>query len=276
MAEITAAAVKALRDKTQLPMMECKRALAETGGDQEAAIRLLREQGKKTMAKRADRSTNAGRIAIYASLEPAAGAMVELQCESASVATHEEFVQLARDLAEQLAKGPGAATPDELWSQPSPSKPGMTLAEQRDELTNRIREVFRLSRIIRIDGPCGGYAHHTGTDGVLLEVDGGTAETAKDISMHIAAMRPTVVKKEELDPADVEKERQLLIKQAQSEGKPDNIIEKMVEGRMRNYYADHVLLEQAFVKDEKQTVGKIAKAGGLTPVRFVHWQLGKE
>ncbi len=94
--------------------------------------------------------------------------------------------------------------------------------------------------------------------------------------MHIAAMRPKVVKKEDLDQADVEKERDFLIKQAQSEGKPENIIEKMVDGRMRNYYAEHVLTEQPFVKDEKQTVGKIAEAGGLTPVRFIHWQLGKE
>ncbi len=276
MAEITAAAVKALRDKTQLPMMECKRALVESGGDVEAAIRLMREQGKKTMAKRADRSTDGGRMAIYATIDPPAGAMVELQCESASVAGHEEFVQLAKDLAQQLATGPSAATPDELWSQPSPSKSGMTLAEQRDDLTNRIREVFRLHRIIRIDGPCGGYVHHTGTDGVLLEVAGGTAEVAKDVSMHIAAMRPSVVKKEDLDPSEVEKERDLLVSQAQAEGKPENIIEKMVDGRMRNYYAEHVLLEQPFVKEEKQTVGQIAKAGGLTPVRFVHWQLGKE
>ena len=276
MPEITAAEVKALRDKTQLPMMECKRALQETAGDEEEAIRLMRERGKKTMAKRADRSTDAGRMAIHVSLDPGAGAMVELQCESASVATHDEFIQLAKDLAQQLAKGPGADAADELWSQPSPSKSGTTLAEQRDDLTNRIREVFRLERIVRIDSSCGGYVHHTGTDGVLLEVSGGTAELAKDISMHIAAMRPKVVKKEDLDPADVEKERDLLVKQAQSEGKPENIIEKMVDGRMRNFYAEHVLTEQPFVKDEKQTVGKIAEAGSLTPVRFIHWQLGKE
>ncbi len=274
MADISAAAVKALRDKTQLPMMECKRALVETGGDEEQAIRLLRESGKKTMAKRSDRSTDAGRLAIYAKLDPGVGVMVELQCESASVATHQEFAELARDLAEQLATGPGASSPDDLWRQPSPSHPGQTLADQRDDLANRIRENFRLQRTVRIDGPCGGYVHHTGTDGVLLEVRGGSAELAKDVSMHIAAMKPTVVHKEDVDPAEVQREREILARQAETEGKPAKIIEKMVEGRLRNFFAEKVLAEQPFVRDEKTTVGKHAKAGGMELKRFVRWQLG--
>ncbi|MEX0938463.1 MAG: translation elongation factor Ts [Pirellulales bacterium] len=276
MTEITATAVKALRDKTQLPMMECKRALIETGGDEEAAIRLLREQGKKTMAKRADRTTESGRLAIYTSLDPGVGAMIELQCESAQVANQEDFTQLADDLVKQLATGPGAKSAEELWQQPSPSRSGSTLQEQHDDLANRIREVFRLRRLVRFDGPSGGYVHHTGADGVLLEVTGGTDEAAKDISMHITAMRPMVIRKEDLDPALIEKERQILTEQARSEGKPDNIIEKMVEGRMRNFYAEQVLLEQPFIKDEKQTVGQYAKSQSTMPVRFVHWQLGKE
>jgi len=275
MPRITAADVKALRDKTQLPMMECKRALQQAGGDQEAAIRLLREQGKKTMAKRADRVTECGRIAIHVSLDPGIGSMVELQCESAPVAAHEEFMQLAADLARQLAYGPGADTPQALWSQTSPSHPDMTLEQQRDDLANRIREVFRLERIVRIDGPCGGYVHHTGTNGVLLEVQGANAEIAKEISMHVAAMQPRVVSKEDIPADEVAKERAILVTQARSEGKPENIIEKMVQGRLRNYYAARVLLEQPFIKDEKQTVGAYAKAAGMRPIRFVHWQLGK-
>jgi elongation factor Ts len=275
MPEISAARVKDLRDKTQLPMMECKKALEATGGDEEQAIRWLREKGLKTMAGRADRSTDAGRIAIYANIDPGVGAIIELRCETASVAGHEEFVQLASDLAHQLAVGPGAAEPDELWQQPSPSQPKRTLLQQRDDLANRIREVFRLQRIARLDAPCGGYVHHTGTDGVLLEVSGGTAQMAKEICMHIAAMKPAVVHREDLDPALVEKERAILSKQAQTEGKPANIIEKMVEGRLRNFFAEQVLTEQPFVKDEKQTVGKVAQASGLEPVRFIHWQVGK-
>ena len=275
MPEISAAAVKALRDKTQLPMMDCKRALQEANGDQEKAIRCLREQGRKTMVARSGRATNAGRIAIYTSMDPGVGAMVELQCESAPVAAHDDFRQLADDLARQLAVGPGARTPEALWDQPSPSHEGLTLAEQRDEIANRIRETFRLARLVRIDAPCGGYLHHTAADGVLLVVSAGSPESAKEISMHIAAMRPQVINKEDLDPVEIKKEREILTKQARAEGKPEKIIEKMVDGRMRNFFAERVLVEQPYVKDENVTVGKFAKANGVTPVRFLHWQLGR-
>src|SRR5688500_4517038 len=141
MAEITAAMVKELRDETGLPMMDCKKALAESGGDKEAAIQKLRESGKKLMSIRSDRATEEGRIGVYASVGGKVGAMIELQCESAPVANNEEFVQLANDLAKQLATGPGAKTPEELWAQPSPSKKGQTLEQQRDDLQNKIREV---------------------------------------------------------------------------------------------------------------------------------------
>lgn len=275
MAEITAAAVKELRDETQLPMMECKKALQEAGGDKEAAKQKLREAGKKFMGKRLDRTTDEGRIAIFASLDPGVGAMIELQVESAPVAKSDEVIQLANDLAKQLATGPGADSPDELWSQPAPSRKGTTLHDWKEELENKIREVFRLARILRIDAPCGGYAHHDGKSGVLLEVQGGSDTLAKDIAMHVAAMRPHAATVQELDPALVEKERGILTEQARKEGKPDNIIEKMIEGRMRNFYAEHVLAEQPFVKDDKQTVGKVAAAGGMNIVRFIRWQLGE-
>jgi elongation factor Ts len=276
MSTISAAAVKALREKTQLPMMECKRALEESGGDEERAIRWLREQGKKTMEKRFGRATEAGRLAVYTSTSPAVGAMVELQCESAPVSALEEFQQLAQDLARQLALGPAIQSADELWNRPSPSRSGQTLGQQRDDLQNRIREVFRLERVLRIDGPCGGYVHHTGADAVLLHIEGGSAELAKDISMHIAAMRPRFVRREEIPRTEIEKERGILTAQAQSEGRPANILEKMVEGRMRNFFAEQVLFEQPFVKDEKQTVGQLAQAGGAKVVRFVHWRLGRK
>lgn len=275
MAEITAQMVMRLREKTQLPMMDCKKALKETDGDEEAALRKLRESGKKIMAMRQDRSTEEGRIAVYASLQPGAGAMIELQVESAPVATSDEVVQLASDLAQQLATGPGAATPDELWTQRAPSRQGVTLQEWKDELENKIREVFRLARIVRIDGPCGGYVHHDAKSGVLLEVEGGDDQLAKEISMHIAAMRPQATTTDQLDPALVEKERAILTEQAKQEGKPENIIEKMIQGRMRNFYAEHVLSEQPFVKDDKQTVGKVAAAGGMKLKQFIRWQLGE-
>jgi len=277
MADITAAAVKALRDRTGLPMMDCKRALQEAGGDEDAAIELLRKAGKKTMEKRAGRETSAGRIAVYASLDPGAGGIVELQCESAPVASSEDFVELAGDLARQLATGPVAATPEELLKQPSPSKAPLTLQEQFDEVMNRIREVFRLKRIARIDGPCGGYVHHDGSTGVLVEVEGGSAELTKDVSMHIAAMRPSVVSKEDLDPELLAKERAIYTEQARQEGKPEKIIEKMVEGRMRKeLYARLCLNDQPFVKDDKKTVGKVAQGAGMKVIRFIRWEVGKE
>lgn len=278
MAEITAAAVKKLREMTGLPMMECKRALAEAGGDPEAAVELLRKAGQKTAEKQAGRKTSAGRIAVYADMAAGVGAIVEVKCESAPVAANDEFVALADDMVRQLATGPGAETPDELLAQPSPGKPGRTLKEQFDELYNRIRENFQFERLARIDGPCGGYAHHNGAVGVILEVEGGTPELAKDICMHIAAMRPTVVSKDELDPDAVAKEREILAEAARQEGKPEKIIEKMVEGRLRNYYATYCLEDQGFVKaeDGKTTVAQVAKQGGMTLKRFLHWELAKE
>ncbi|MBC8874103.1 MAG: translation elongation factor Ts [Planctomycetes bacterium] len=277
MAGITAADVKALRETTGLPLMDCKKALTECDGDQEAAVQLMRERGAKVMEKRAGRETAFGRFGIFANFDPGVGAMVELKCESASVSQNEEFIQLANDLAQQLATGSSATTVDELLGQPSSSKEGMTLGEQKDELFNRIREVLNVGRMVRIDQPCGAYSHNATTvAGVLLEVEGGNPEIAKDVCMHVAAMRPAGLSTEDLDPADVDKERAILREAALKEGKPENIVDKMVEGRLRNYYAERVLLEQPFVKGDKESVGKFAKNNGMTIKQFVHWELGSE
>lgn len=276
MVEISAAAVKALRDETGLPMMECKRALQETGGDPEAAKEWLRKHAKAKMTARLSRPTAFGRIAVYADFQTGRGAMVELQCESAPVANNQEVMEFADALARQLALGPGAETPEALLQQPSPVRPGQSLQEHLDDLMNRIREVFRIPRILRIEGPCGGYAHHMGSPGVLVQVSGGTAELAKDICMHIAAMRPKVVRREDLDPALVEKERAIQMEIARQEGKPEHIIPKMVEGRMKNFYAEVCLLDQPYVKDDKKTVGQVAKAAGMEIHAFYRWELGKQ
>ncbi len=275
MAEITAAMVMRLRDKTQLPMMDCKKALQEAGGDEEVALRHIREAGKKIMAMRQDRSTEEGRIGIYTSIKPGVGAMIELQVESAPVAKNEEVLQLVADLAKQLATGPGAKTPEDLWKQPAPSRKGITFQEWKDELENKIREVFRLARIIRIDAPSGGYVHHDGKTGVLLEIEGGTDAVAKSISMQVVAMKPQATTIDQLDPKAIEQERSILTEQAKQEGKPENIIGKMIEGRMRNFYAEKVLSEQPYIQDDKQTVGKVAAADGMKLKRFIRWQLGE-
>jgi elongation factor Ts len=276
MAEITAVAVKKLREKTGLPMMDCKSALAESQGDEAKAIELLRKRGAALMGGRASRETAFGRFGIYVGLDKKAGAIVELKCESAPVAGSTEFIQLANDLAQQLATGPGAATPDELLDQPSPSKKGMTLREQKDEMFNRIREVFNVGRMRRLEGPTGGYSHNSGTvAGVLLAVQGGDDVLAKDISMHIAAMRPAALSKEQVPAELVDKEREILREAALREGKPANIVDKMVEGRLKNFFAERVLLEQPFVKDDKQTVGAIAAKSQMQLREFVHWELGE-
>src|ERR1700754_3697442 len=181
MAGITAAMVMKLRDETSLAMMDCKKALQESGGDFDKARTALREKGIKIMGMRSDRPTEEGRIAVYTSLNPGVGAIVELQVESPPVAKHEEIVGLANDLAKQLATGPGAKTPEDLWNQPSPSRKGMTLQDQKDELENKIREVFRIARMERINAPTGAFVHMAKI-GVLVEVEGGNDELAKDVA----------------------------------------------------------------------------------------------
>jgi elongation factor Ts len=276
MVEIKAAAVKSLRDKTGLPMMKCKEALQATDGDEQAAIEWLRKDNIKVQASRADRETAFGRMGLYTDWDAGVGALVEVLCESAPVAANSEFVEFAADLAKQLATGPGAATADELLAQPSPSKPGQTLQDQLMDLANRIREVFKVGRVARIDGKTAGYTHHAGqTLGVLVEVEGGNAEAAKDICLHIASQKPEVLAKEDIPAEQVEKEREILSAAARNEGKPENIIAKMVEGRLRTFYESKALLEQPFIKDDKKTIGQYAKEHGMQVKRFLLWQLGK-
>jgi len=279
MAEITAAAVMALREKTGLPMMECKKALQECGGNTEQAVEWLRKQGVKTQSMRADRETSCGRLAVYTDAAKGVGTIIEFKCESPPVAGSPDFKDLANDIAKTLALGPGAKTPEELMAQKSQAHPGKTLGELKDDLFNRMREVFELSRIKRIDAACGGYAHHDGSKAALVEIAGNVgaanaAEVAKDIAMHVVALAPQAIRKEDLDPAVVEKEREILSEAARKEGKPENIIAKMIEGRLRNFFSQCVLLEQPFVKDDKQTVGQLAKAAGLEVKAVENWKLG--
>lgn len=278
MPAITAADVKKLRERTGLPLMDCKKALAESDGNEEMAIELLRKRGQQVLEKRADRETAFGRFGLYVGAERPIGAIVELQCESAPVTQNDEFIQLANDLAQQLATGPGASTADELLAQPSPSKEGMTLGEQKDDLFNRIREVFNVGRMERVAGATGGYSHNAGTvAGVLVAYEGSNDTASKDISMHIAAMRPSALSKEELDQDLVAKEREILREAALKEGKPENIVDKMVDGRMRNFFAERALLEQPFVKSENnETVGQFAEAQGMKLTQYIHWVLGEK
>src|SRR5688500_5848172 len=276
MPEISAKSVNALRIKTGVSIGLCKEALVASDGNEEKAVDYIRKKGIATQGGRQDRETAFGRFGIYTGLANKAGAIVELKCESAPVAGSAEFIQLANDLARQLATGKGAQTAEELLDQPSPSKPGMTLRDVKDDMFNRIREVFKVGRLARLEGATGGYSHNAGTvSGVLVQVEGGTDEAAKDVSMHIAAMRPLAVNKEEVDPAVVAKEREILRDAALAEGKPPNIVDKMVEGRLKNFFAEKVLTEQAFVKENSISVRQYSDQAKMKIKRFVHWEMGK-
>ena len=277
MAEITAQAVKELRDLTNLPMMEVKRALTEAKGDQQRAIELLKESNKKVSIKRAENATSEGLIRTGVSADGTRAAMVELQCESAPVAKADDFVFLADQILKQLLNGPGATTPDELLSQPVPDRSGATLAALLEEVVGKIREKMVLSRVVRVEGPAGAYTHHDGKTGVLFRAGGDnkSAPVLRDVAMHVAALKPVVTHPEELPADDVAAEKQRLTTEAAASGKPANILEKIVEGRMKTYYAEQgVLGFQLFAKDDSKTVNQALAESGLKPVSFTRWILG--
>jgi elongation factor Ts len=277
MAEITAQAVKELRDLTNLPMMECKKALTEAGGDQTRAIEILKESNKKVSIKRAENATSEGLIRTGTSADGTYAAMIELQCESAPVAKADDFVFLADQCVKQLLTGPGAETPAELLAQPCPDRPGLTLAALLEDVIGKIREKIVLSRVLRIKGPAGAYAHHDGKTGVLFSATGDnkTAPVLRDVAMHVAALKPLVTLPEELSAADVAAERTRLSAEAAASGKPANIVEKIVDGRMKTYYAEQgVLGFQLFAKDDSKTVNQALAEGGHKPTGFTRWILG--
>ncbi len=239
MAEITAAAVKALREKTDLPMMECKKALTEAGGDEAKAIQILKEMFKKVQEKRADNVTAEGRIFIATKADGSEAAMVEIQCESAPVATGEVMQKFGQSMVEQLLNGSGAADVAGLMSQKGAGQ-SQTFQEQYEEIVNKIREKIVVNRIARVKGPVAGYVHHDFKTGVLFIAAGTPKSTdvLKDVAMHIAALNPAVTKPEELAADVVKTERDRLVAEARASKKPENIIEKMVDGRMKVFYAE--------------------------------------
>lgn len=274
---ITAAQVMALRNKTGLGMMDCKKALTEADGNEELAVEILRKKGLAKMAeKMAERSTEEGIIAIVR--KDGSLGMVELLCESAPVTTNEGFIQLANDIADVIASNPEFATTEELMAQKSPSCDA-TLQGQLDELFNRIREVFRVKRFMKVDGLCSSYLHHDHKSAVLLLLDAGDEELGRDVCMHIAAMKPQGLRAEDLDQNVIENERRIQLELMNADpknaNKPAEIKEKIINGSMGKFLAGKCLLSQPFVKDPSVTVEQFAKQNGLNITKFVHWMLGK-
>ena len=189
----------------------------------------------------------------------------------------QEFIQFANDLAQQLATGPARTTADELLDQPSPSQPGKTLREVKDDMFNRIREVFNVGRMARLEGATGGYSHNAGTvSGVLVQFR--RRQRRRGQGREHARRRDASARRQQGRdrPGPRRQGTEILREAALAEGKPANIVDKMVEGRLKNFYAEKVLLEQPFVKENSITVGKHAEGHRMKVKKFVHWELGKE
>ncbi len=278
MAEITAAAVKALRDRTGLPMMECKRALVEAGGDPEKAVEIMQEKVGKVIGKRADNATEEGRVFIAGKDDGSEVAAVEIQCESAPVATGEDLAEFGSALVEHLLNGPGASSAEELLSQSPAGSEGQTFQDIYEVMVNKIREKIVVGRVARVQGTVGTYVHHDGKTAVIFEAEGDTknAPVLRDVAMHIAAMKPEVTNVADLDEAVVQAARERLSEEARATGKPENIISKIVDGRMGVFYRDEagVLAEQPFAKDDSKTVSQALAESGLKAKSFTLWVLG--
>lgn len=287
---VSAKDVKELRARTDAPMMECKKALEEAGGDLEAAVKVLRERGIAKMAKRADRETLEGVVRIGVPENGLGGTSVVVTCETDFTARNDAFQKLAD---EALAAAQGIAG-DELSAEKileQNTSGGGTVKALLDETTNAIRENMTIQQVARFGGPCGAYTHFDGKSGALVEFELGDDAKAstpefqamvRDIAMHVVAIDPAplAVTEEEIDPAVVEAEKEILIKQAMDSGKPEEIAKKMVEGRMKKFYSERALNAQPFVKDPSSSVAEWAAAQGksmgttVAIKRFARLQIG--
>lgn len=271
---ITAAMVKALRDKTGLPMMECKRALTEAGGDEEKAIEILRKFSAGKIRKMASREATQGRIACYVDPETNRAGIVELRCETAPVANTEDFINLAQAVARHAAAA-DSPTGEAIRMQGFMGDSSKTLGDHMDEVFSRIRENMKIARVGQLAGNVGHYVHHNAQVGVLVELNGECPQELKtDLCMHIAAMNPSCVRREDADPKEVEQQKAVYAEEAK--GKPEPIVEKIVSGKLNRWYSEFVLLEQPFVRDDKKSVGQMLKATSpdLTVTRFLRYEVG--
>jgi len=272
---ITAQLVKELREKTGAGMMDCKKALVETNGDIEAAIDYLREKGLASASKKADRIAAEG--TTYILTEGNEAIILEVNAETDFVAKNSQFQELVKSLAEQLLK----AKPESLEAALEvKNEEGESIAEQISTAVATIGEKITLRRFeirTKTDADAfGSYLHMGGRIGVLVVLEGTTnADAAKDIAMHIAAIKPKYISRDEVPAEEVERERKVLTEQALNEGKPENIVAKMVEGRLGKFFEQVCLLEQAFVKDSDQKVRDFVKSVGGNVASFVRYEVGE-
>ncbi len=302
MAEITAQLVKELRERTGAGMMECKKALVEANGDLAEAEVVLRKRGIAAAAKKASRATKQGLIGSFASEDGTLGVLIEVNCESDFVARTDEFQAMAANLARQVAEhGPypeGDAGVELLHSQPYIEDPSTTVARLISDSIAKIGENQGIPRLARLavgenggsaTGGLGLYIHPGSQLGVLVEVSTAKADTvtkaefqelAKDIAMQVAAADPMFIRKEDVDPSVLEKEKEIQRSRALAEGKPEKMVDRIVDGRMAKFYEEICLLEQPFIKENSMTVNQLVSQKGaalgdeLSVSRFVRFKVG--
>jgi elongation factor Ts len=273
---ITASLVKELRERTGAGMMECKKALVESNGDIEAAIEQMRKSGQAKAAKKAGRTAAEGLILISFNQDSSLAAMIEVNCETDFVAKDENFISFAQAVAERVLTGDAEAV-EALMQQPLHEGEDTTVNQAREALISKLGENINVRRFTRLragDGKLTSYLHGVRI-GVLVEVAGGEEGLAKDLAMHIAASNPVCISAEQMPPDLLAKEREIVTAQAQESGKPENIIEKMVDGRMKKFLAENTLLGQAFVKDPDTTVEKLLQSQGAKIIQFERFEVGE-
>jgi len=277
---ISAQAVKTLRDKTGAGMMDCKKALTETDGDMDAAVKLLRTKGLSAAAKKAHRAASEGSVTVLG--DDTKKVALELNCETDFVARNSDFQELAAALAEQALAG-DVTSVEAMLGAPFGGDPSHTVEQRISQTVATIGENIVLSRIglfqAASDNRLGAYVHMGGKIGVLVEGSATlTDEALHDVAMHVAASEPRFTRREEVTQELLDTEREIALKQAVEQGKPEHIAQRIVEGKMEKFFEQEVLLEQAFAKDTSRTVAEyVNEAGGeaATIARFLRFKLGE-
>jgi len=266
---MSAALVKELRERTGLGLLECKKALAEADGDIEAAIEALRKSSGMKAAKKAGRTAADGVVAIQTAADGGFGAMVEVNSETDFVARDENFLGFVNSVVSKAF--------DERLDDVAALAGGET-EDARQALVQKIGENISVRRVVpyqAAEGVIGGYVHCNNRIAVLVSLKGGSEELARDVAMHVAAVNPQVVSPDDMPEEQVAKEREIYVAQAQDSGKPPEIIEKMVDGRVRKFLSENSLTEQAFVKDPDTTVGKLVAGAGAEVLGFTRFEVGE-
>ena len=274
MAQITAAIVKELRERTGACMMDCKQALVATEGDMEKAIDFLREKGLSQAAKKAGRVAAEGAVVAHVTEDGKVGAIVEVNCETDFVGQNENFQALAKSIAALIVE----TNPADVETLLASELDGKAVKDVVTEAIAKIGENISVRRFVRFESAEGkvySYIHAGGKIGVLVDMKGGDLELGKDIAMQVAAANPQYLDRTEVPASELEHEKDILTEQARNEGKPEKIIEKMVLGRINKYYKDVCLVDQEFIKDGDLTISKLLKSKNAEVARFARFQLGE-